>query len=306
MYTYEVKHLVRAALLLLFFSLFFQNCSDNATGPKEGNSAEGTWIISEVTVYTEDGSETEIYDPENDNYKNAQFLKITQDQVNIFMDRPGPNYEELVYQAKFTNKMLVMWNDVDSDTLEYSVVANKLHLTIDNFFHIEITYVPFDGTIPPESWLEDETLDEYEPDNDPQTATPITVGTKNQQHYLGIDDRDMFTFDALAGENYIIYITSYMDNVLTLYDSDLNILAYDDDNERDIQPETDEHVESVIVWQCLESGSYYFEVGAYDPEYDEGQYSINIEHTTVSPLAKSGGEKKEELHIKELLRRFTF
>ena len=109
----------------------------------------------------------------------------------------------------------------------------------------------------------------------PATATPIgTDGTSVAGVIAPGDDEDWFSFDAIAGNEYLIATGDSLDTVISLIDSDgVTELAWDDDG----GPE----YSSLIAWTCITSGTYYVKVESYDT--DMGSYTLSVEDQSGSP-----------------------
>ena len=94
-----------------------------------------------------------------------------------------------------------------------------------------------------------------------------------------------------------------MDNTLTLYDMDASsIIAEDDDNDDYYDVETLNYLSPVLVWECMNSGKYYFEVKGYDTE-EEGYYYVSLSLTELEPnvlyLRKLFDAQMNKKHLKQ-------
>jgi cysteine peptidase C11 family protein/pre-peptidase/dockerin type I repeat protein len=103
--------------------------------------------------------------------------------------------------------------------------------------------------------------DEYEPDNGPDTATPLTVDGLSQDHTFcpESDTADWVSFEAQAGQSYEIAtsdLASDTDTVLRLYDTDGQTQLDQDDD-------SGSGWASKIEWTSPVSGTYYVAVTDY-------------------------------------------
>ncbi len=120
-------------------------------------------------------------------------------------------------------------------------------------------------------------LDEYEPDNSMEEATPILLGepqTHTLDYYNG-DTEDWMSFEAEAGATYTIKTANLrdgdnLDTVLELYDAAGNLLAENDDCTRS---------ESCITWTAESPGTYYVKAMIYE-SYGDCRYDISVSFRT--------------------------
>jgi hypothetical protein len=113
--------------------------------------------------------------------------------------------------------------------------------------------------------------DEYEDDNDFDTAKPIDVGTAQQHTFHNGDDVDWVTFRVTRSGRYIIRArgvdSSRLDTYVTLYDSGH---AYIDDND-----DGGEDMDARLSVQ-LQPGTYYVKVHCLNDEPDQ-PYTLRID-----------------------------
>ena len=216
------------------------------------------------------------------------------------------NYHGLEYKCDhpwdltFTDDMITYSDEYYEDGETYTVSFNDYYYfdgnrlvfkdtceNIDEYGTCIWYYEKYKGDFPPDSWTTELENDGFEPDNDVQNSNSITVGGNYQKHVITSGDIDWFKFQANPNNTYMIKILGHMDNVLTLYDKDgESEIAEDDDNYWNI--DVSGNVESVLVWDCESSGTYYFEVTGYNDE-KEGYYSAEVTLTDIeSPLSKLG------------------
>ena len=283
-------------LTCFFLGVLFIFCMiecDNSTESDE-DSIIGKWYPYKYYDAYFDGEELEtgeeIYDPDLDNFYDATIYEITKDKFIVYYNEPGTNYNQDIMEYELISNDSILIDG--EDTLEYSfedgmLVFSQKWEEDDEYQIFKIYLKKYKGDIPPASWKTALKNDDYEPDNNYQDATSITIGATAQKHIIVTDDEDWFKFQANSTKTYMIKVSSYMDNVLTLYDQDgQSEIAEDDDNDWDI--DVSGNVESVLVWDCDSSGTYYFKVTGYDEE-EEGYYSIDVNLTNIeSPLSKLG------------------
>src|SRR5438552_1367632 len=133
--------------------------------------------------------------------------------------------------------------------------------------------------------------DRYEPDNSASQAKRLDLGT-DQVHTLcrsngGVADQDWAVFTALPNKVYTMQtkeLTAPVDTTLTLYDSNLNVLAYNDDYA------PGQGLASRIDYTFSVTGTYYLQVR--DPHSSGGvgyQYTLSLTSTgavaTTTPTA---------------------
>jgi hypothetical protein len=109
--------------------------------------------------------------------------------------------------------------------------------------------------------------DSYEPDDTFTRAKPIAKGDLAQSHTLSsLDDEDWLKFVAESGTTYTIETQGTTDTYLNLFDTDgTSLLASDDDI-------STTNLNGRIVWTCMTSGPYYFEVAGWDV----GCYTVTL------------------------------
>jgi len=112
--------------------------------------------------------------------------------------------------------------------------------------------------------------DEYEPNDEPSQATPIEIGASQEHTFHTKDDVDWFRFQVTQAGKYNIHTrgikTNRLDTYIELYDSNLNLIAEDDDGGNAL---------SSLISMNLNRGTYYVKVWCLDEEPDQG-YTITI------------------------------
>ncbi|MBN2753624.1 MAG: PPC domain-containing protein [Candidatus Goldbacteria bacterium] len=104
--------------------------------------------------------------------------------------------------------------------------------------------------------------DSFEPaDSDPYSATHLVLGTASTGHTIHtVCDWDWYSFDAIAGQSYIIEtynLGANADTYLKLYaSSNIQNSIFSDDDRCGF--------ESYISWTCPATGKYFVSVSSYD------------------------------------------
>jgi hypothetical protein len=288
---------------LISFSVIILTC-DKSTDPK-GNSIFGKWMLHKtVIIETHNGirtlRETDPYDPEIDQYYHAQIIEITKNQIIGYENGTGSSYFSYPTPITVIDSMIIITDQyfdyeeevtvTVQDTGIYSfegslLVFKQTYEQEEYMTTLKLYLKKYKGGFPPKSWTTPLGSDPFEPDNIVQNAKSIPVGGSGQTHTLTKNDWDWIKFTAEAGKTYLITLSGYMDNVLTLFEPDgKTIIAEDDDNDWNIP--VSGNVESVLVWDCPASGVYFFSVTAYFSE-DEGYYTAAVQLTDMeSPLSK--------------------
>ncbi|MCK5520873.1 MAG: hypothetical protein KAI81_07155 [Candidatus Marinimicrobia bacterium] len=292
-------------LTLMIFSLF--SCELE----KEIDTHIGKWIMTQEVYHSYVDGELEEsftvnYDPSSDDYFSATIVELTDSKLNIYSNDSGIDYDIVEMDYTIEDSSLVTIQEyeegghtiTEEETLEYEIVDDTFTLYMlweeDDYREtIVLTMEAYNGPMPPTSWVTPLSSDSYEDDDDMASARFVTTALAHEIHTINQGDIDWFKFDANLNTNYMIKVSSVMDNVLYLYDSDGNNLFIDDDNDYGLDID---NVESVIVWKCSTVGTYYFAVCGYDYSSDpdnhaEGYYDISLSLTTMNPPAKKLNKK---------------
>jgi hypothetical protein len=289
--------------MIICTSVILLTC-DKSTESKY-DSIFGKWMIHKTEVIEYHGGvkvlwESGPYDPAIDQYFHAEIIEISKDQIVSYQNAPGSRYLYFPSDITLIDTMIIITDEYyDYEQEEYVTVQDTGHYTfegnllvfIQDFYEEDypatqkLYLKKYTGKFPPQSWTTPLAGDQYEPDDIVQNAKPVTVGSDAQIHTLTQNDWDWFKFTAEAGKTYLITVTGYMDNVLTLFEPDgVTGIAEDDDNDWNIP--VSGNVESVLVWDCPAAGVYFFRVIAYFSE-DVGYYTTAVQLTNLdSPLLK--------------------
>lgn len=109
-------------------------------------------------------------------------------------------------------------------------------------------------------------VDSYEPDNTSSTASYISVGS-NQTHNLSAGDVDWVYFDITTPGQYMIETTGSGDTTMTLYNSSLSQIAYNDDGGSDF---------NARISGSFTAGRYYVKVQAYNSSAIVNGYGLRF------------------------------
>lgn len=298
-----MKQLFMALIFGLYlFSMF--SCSENSTEPGD-KAILGKWFAVKSVNIEEDDYDEINYNPELDQYYSAEFMEVKSEEMLIYLNGSGPGYMvfSIKYQRLSEGRLEIKINydsRILTDTVSYYFEDDLLVLENqeDYYGFTEITktfYQKYTGDIPPSSWTSALENDDYEPDNNSDEANMIVVNAQVQYHVITSGDQDWYTFNAMKDSTYLIAVTGYMDNVLTLLNSDLSQIAEDDDNEYDVDIDNAQ-VESAIIWTCDTTGTYFVRVTGWDDEFDVGYYGVSVSYTDleVSQIVLDKNSKSQE------------
>lgn len=300
-------------MLLAVATIFLISCDKDDDVEKTVQSLIGKWYLyQEIETYSEGGdTETEewTYDPSIDvGYFGAVLFEVTSESIIRYeydSESIDGYYSETMTYEIVGDSIVFTYTDLkrsEEDKVKYYFDGNMLVFVDsyeDEYYDYSETYTQkfkqYKGELPPEEWSEGLTNDDYEPDDTYLMANTIQIGS-SQTHVTIAGEEDWFQFSATSGETYLIQVSAYMDNYMYLYDTDgQTLLVDDDDNDSDIPVETVDGYNPVILWDCPESGTYYFKVTGYD-ESDEGSYSVKITTSDLTVPSKTSVkvDKKEK------------
>jgi len=304
----KLNFLFISVLLISSLMLLFVGCDKDDSGP----SVIGKWYFYQEeysSSYIQKENGTSTYDPNYDyDFFNASLIEITENTVNFCENDAGTEYycSEVNYEMDGNTLILTYANDLmkieeEKDTMHYSFQDDMLVLTRTHYYsegteEITIYLKRYSGTIPPASWTTELSNDNFEPDDTYQDATSIQVGSESDIHVIVSEDSDWFKFNATAGENYLIQVLGYFDSYLELYGTDgQTLLDEDDDNNNNIDVTFNYGTAAVLLWNCTDSGMYYFKVRGYSTN-SEGYYRVKVSTSDLTPRKKDSlsKDKKEE------------
>jgi hypothetical protein len=259
----------------------------------------GKWILVQQDNTSQGQTETVTYDPNSDNYLSALIVDFTGGTVISYQNSSGSEYSEDPSSYTTSGNIFISYyydpydGSYDTDTMTYSIAGGQLIVEQTDPYGEGSTKMYFNrytGTIPPASWTVGVSNDNFEPDNDMASANTLMVGASEVTHMIVANDVDYYSFSATTGNSYLIIVTGFMDNVLTLYDASGSELAYDDDNDMGLDVGVP-NLESVILRTCTTSGTYYASVGGWSPS-DEGSYAISVQ-SSITAVAKRGASNSD-------------
>lgn len=280
--------------LLLPLVLLMISCEEEV--PDYAADIIDTYIIESMTY------EGETFDLTTLTLEDAAFVKITRDDVELYMNSDDPcddDYEMESDEIEGVTETSILYMDGSID--DYSFDDGKL--VIENSGDI-IVLAAYTELFPPAMWTDPSLLtnDTYEPNDDFTMATPIAAGGTVQNHFLAAcGEDDIFVFSAIAGKNYYMGTST-----LTAFDLDLAMylytgagveLAYNDDYEPTLgwNPGLD--------WTCPTTGDYYFKISGLS-EDETGPYSVSVVETSgllKMPAAPVEKVKSEKLKLRDLV-----
>lgn len=119
-------------------------------------------------------------------------------------------------------------------------------------------------------------LDEYEPNNSVESATPIAVDEEVQSHiFVHAEDVDWLTFSLSSGGTVVIETGGDTDTVMALFDRAENLIAEDDDGGRDA---------NARIQRYLPAGTYYVRIGQFQDNPRPGSvYTVSVTSGPVRP-----------------------
>ncbi len=268
-------------LMLIPLLVLVVSCEDD---PDYAADIIGKYIVESIT---EGG---DVYDFTELPLEHAFLVEISRDEIKSYYndDLCGDSYlSETDFIDDVTETAIVYTDGFEST---YSFVDGKLR--IDEAGDILILAV-YDGALPPAVFSDPSLLenDTYEPNNEMARATPITVGTAGQNHYMAAcGDQDFFKFSAIQGVSYKLGTTtpseSSLDMEITLASPFAVELESNDDYDfPNLNPGLD--------WTCPESGDYFFLLeGLYLEEV--GNYFISVVEQQGLPKATGVSAVKEK------------
>ena len=258
--------------ILMVFLLFSTFCSDSSTEPVN-ISIEGNLVFKKSVASGEvQDEEVEydyyheyIYNPEFDNFHSARILVITNNEISLYLNSPGTEYDVVhnVEYKKSQDRLTLIDPSTNNTHTVYCYFEDEL-LVLENRGEDEgdtwsekSYYQIYNDSFPPASWTIQLQNDSFEPDDSLGIATQISVNSPAQNHVITQGDQDWFKFNAQTDSTYLIEITNYFGIYLTVYDSDMN-----------------EHYMNYGLYSDL-FGEIFIKIGAQE-ENNEGYYSISV------------------------------
>lgn len=220
---------------------------------------------------------TATIDNDLDDYFSAMIMRITEDSIITYMNNPGDDTYQREAQAYVKAEGMLIIDD--DEIMREAVEGNQLTLSTrevdeedeNNYMELQMIFTKYTGDVPPSSWTSNLGDDIYEPDA--TNYTSITLG-ETQTHTLPAGDIDYFTFTALQYHTYLFQVNSYVDLELFLYNTSGTLVAYDDDNDDDLD-DLEGPVECAFRGTFNVGGEYWPVVSPYGSS-DIGYYEITI------------------------------
>jgi hypothetical protein len=223
-------------------------------------------------------------------YFGADIFEITSSKVLVYENERGTLYDTYDVGEYVTQNGMMIVTSIDdgeeyTDTLNYAFENGMLVLSNsyeDEYGQEEYKshLKKYTGSIPPDSWTKELADDEFEPDNNMESASDIAVGETTEMHTTTDGDVDRYQFTAQAGETYLIQVSGYVDGFCKLYDVDGTTLAFDYYNDYDVDVDVSYWGNPVILWQCPADGTYYFDITGLGGD-EEGYYNVSLSESNL-------------------------
>ena len=294
----KMKTSFTGIMLLSMFALLLVSCENE----EELTSIVGNWYMYQQTEVETYEGETETwewtYDQSLDvDFYGAQFLKFTDTKYIFYYNLPD-GYEEDEDNYLVEEGVIIFTEDADTLNFRFEgdmvILSEKSENDDGSFDEYTVTLKQYDESLPPGSWTQTLADDNAEPDNSYDMATAISVGETTGFHTTTANDQDWFKFDATAGESYLIQVSGYVDGYMELYDTNgTTLIDEDDDNGSDVDVETSHDLNPVLLWNCDNSGTYYFMIKGFDEE-TTGHYKVTLTTGNLKNKYLSDGQAKIE------------
>ncbi|MBD3391566.1 MAG: hypothetical protein GF410_06050 [Chitinivibrionales bacterium] len=165
-----MNYLRHAMLACAIVAVALMQCDPVSNKDTVSSSLIGTWIaVGEIEIGVMDGvqqADTFTYNPEDDDYRGAWIVVFAPSGSTYVYDNDAGSAYDIDTGTYRTVGDTLFWSDApgDVDTSTYSVSREELRLTYrwegekqdDYGAEIEL-YIPYDGSIPPPSWLSTDT-----------------------------------------------------------------------------------------------------------------------------------------------------
>jgi len=181
---------------------------------------------------------------------------------------------------------------IDSDDDSGGDLASRISFTpsVSGTYYIVVRhYSDISGTGSYDIYVA--SIDFYEPDNTPATASPITTDGSVQSHTIApTGDVDFISFTAVSGTPYVIETSNLS------YNCDTDIYLYDTNGTTLIDSNDDSGggLASRIEWTATADGTYYIEVRHFNDSSGTGSYDIKVQEgpiiTSINPDSADQGE----------------
>ncbi|MDR1030769.1 MAG: PPC domain-containing protein [Treponema sp.] len=208
------------------------------------------------------------------------FLLVPDRDGRLVMETSGDTVDTIMalYDAA-TQRQLTSNDDGGSNEnarIQYQVRSGERYIASVRSYGSDVGRYGFHAWI-----VEAISADEYEDDNDRDSAKEIHLGTPQQHTFTTGNDVDWVTFRIDRAGRYEIRVrgvnSTRLDTYIELYDRDLNFINENDDG--------GEYYDSRLSVN-LQPGTYYLKVECFD-NYPEEPYTIRIDERSPGPLSRS-------------------
>jgi hypothetical protein len=170
---------------------------------------------------------------------------------------------------------------------EWATHASTLHAIVES----ARLFAPEEPVYAPDPW---------EPDDSPDTASPIQPGDTQTHDLHRLGDRDYVRFDATRGHVYTVETANLGDDVdtrLFLYDGDGNLITQDDDGRALEEPWS-----SRLVWTAEKTGPHYVMVQDVGDGHAGPGTSFDLRLWEEVHFVEDEFEPDDSLHLATLLK----
>jgi hypothetical protein len=199
------------------------------------------------------------------------FILLPDSDGRLVMETTG-SIDTLMYFYNADTRDLLSEDD-DSGSgynarIRYSVQAGKRYIAKVKGYDGETGHYGFRAYLAAPVLL---PPDEFEPDDDSSSASPIEIGASQQHTFHTGNDVDWVKFEVKQSGRYIIRArgvnSNRLDTYIELFDSDMNSIGEDDDG--------GDNLDSRLSIR-LNTGLYYLKIRCLDDEPDQ-PYTVSIQ-----------------------------
>ncbi len=280
--------------------LLFTGCEDPVSNNNQGNGTtnevtydvlqSGIWLYRGMQYTLDLVDEAVLYDAENDEYHNGNFVEFDTDSTVQFYshrDSSMSGYDTCSREYALNGTQLTgLESYFESENITVSIINGNLHLSTaieyDNggSGNMDYIYALYTGIFPVPTWESGPAKDIYEPNNDFDSATEIDLNTKYPVT-LSRPDVDWYSFPVEEGKRYLVsfYWPRHMDYPsLNLYDSTPTGEFGDQFPSESIDPNSqlrEEYPDSRRIFTATSSRELYLFIDGGDWA-NEGAYTLEI------------------------------
>ena len=236
--------------------------------PREGSCSWENPISCEIGVDDRVPVISRTLDRDDEDY----FLLVPADDGRLIMETTGRVDTYMEFYDADSRALLVEDDDGGSGynaRIRYNVQKGKRYIArVRGFDGNDTGDYGFRAYLQTQAQL---VTDEYEPDDDPSSASQIEIGTPQQHTFHHADDVDWVKFQITRPGRYTIRVrgvnSNQLDTYIELFDANLHSIAEDDDGGENLDSRLSLH---------LENGLYYLKIWCLDEEPDQ-PYTVIIE-----------------------------